>query len=45
MAMRWNTENLLNMHDQLVLSVTPGPIQFTTCKNLALNLLLLAVIA
>lgn len=33
MAMRWNTENLLILHDQLVLSVTPGPTQFTTCKK------------
>jgi len=25
MATRWNTENLLILHDQMVLSVTPGP--------------------
>lgn len=33
MVMYWDTENLLILHFQLVLSVTPGPTQFTMCKK------------
>lgn len=33
MVMCWDTDNLLILHFQLVLSVTPGPTHFTMCKK------------